>query len=341
MNYLNPNANSVLPWHLSQWDLLFAARQKNRLPHALLLVGQSGLGQRLFAEQLAKAVLCQTPNAHGYACQQCHACHLADAKTHPDFVVLEPEQAGSVIKIDPIRRVVNFINETPMQGGYRVVLLDPAHALNHNAANALLKTLEEPTPNVLLILISDQHTRLPMTILSRCQKCVFHKPQPELALQWLAKNLDPDQYTHEMRVQLLNFSEGSPLDALTWIDADIVTLRKNVYQALLSLSQGQQDPLSLAAEWHDKACLLIVSLMLSWLRDLLRCILIQEPVALVNQDYAHALVELKSRLSPENLLHYSEFVQNQYAKIQSSHNLNRQLLLEELFIRWRQLYVPG
>src|SRR5258706_103017 len=101
----------VLPWQTKQWQLLFAARQKNRLPHALLLVGAEGIGKKQFADNLSYSMLCKQPSAEGMACGECTACHLFQAKSHPDFYVIEPEQAGQMIKIDQIREMIKLVNE--------------------------------------------------------------------------------------------------------------------------------------------------------------------------------------------------------------------------------------
>jgi DNA polymerase-3 subunit delta' len=246
-----------------------------------------------------------------------------------------------MIKIDQIREIVTFMNETSMQGGFRVIIIHPAHAMNHNSANALLKTLEEPTPNSLLILISDQHTRLPATITSRCQKLIFNKPALNIATQWLREQLDPARHTDDQVELLLRLANGAPLKALALLNDDFLTLRQEIYQSLILLSQDRADPLTLAAKWHDGEILLMLGLLLSWLRDLLRFKLTYGQTDVVNRDYIAAFSGLVDRLTTEKLLHFIERVQFNYAKMLNLQNLNRQLLLEELFIRWTQIYVPG
>lgn len=341
MTYSIANQQSILPWQSPAWELMRAARQRDRLAHALLFVGASGMGQWVFAECLAAAVLCQAPDAEGRACSMCHACHLVQAKTHPDFVLLEPEQEGQMIKIDQVRAVVKCVQETAMQGGFRVVIINTAHAMNHHSANALLKTLEEPTPNCLLILISDQHTRLPATITSRCQQLAFKKPAPRVATEWLREQCDPSVYSDETIELLLALADGAPLKALSLANSDMLTFRREWYQGLLMLSQGRADPLQLAAGWHDKEWLLMLSLLLSWLRDLLRLKATDGQTSIINRDYRAALTGFAPSLTNEKLLHFIEHVQVIYAKIVNLQNLNRQLLLEELLIRWTHMYVPG
>src|SRR5690349_8252481 len=129
--------------HQRQWDLLMRAFQHHRLPHAVLLIGKSGIGKKYFAEQFAQHVLC---NKHT-ACGECKSCRLIQADTHPDLIRIGPEESGQMIKIDQIRALIDIANTTSLLGGYRIILIHPASAMNHASANALLKTLEEPTPN--------------------------------------------------------------------------------------------------------------------------------------------------------------------------------------------------
>jgi len=138
-----------------------------------LFVGERGVGKKQLALDFSKRLLCSNK-----ACGHCQSCYLFDAQTHPDLIRIEPE-SGQTIKIDQIREVIAFVSQTPSLGGYRIIIIDPARAMNINAANALLKTLEEPTPNTLLILISDSIPRLPATILSRCQKIIFQQSVAE------------------------------------------------------------------------------------------------------------------------------------------------------------------
>lgn len=341
MTYETANSTSLLPWHITQWESITSARQLNRLSHAFLLVGASGLGQGAFAERLASTLLCHAPDKNGNACTNCHACHLTQAKTHPDLMIVEPEQEGQMIKIDQIRGVVKCIHETAMQGGYRVVIIHSAHAMNTHSANALLKTLEEPTPNCLLILISDQMARLPATITSRCQKLTFQKPAPTMALAWLRAVSDAEMYSDEQLAVLLSLADGAPLKALSLANRDILAFRNAWYQGLVKLSQGQADPLALASTWHDNDWMMMLNLLWSWLRDLLRFKLTLGHEAVINADYQADLIGLASRVTHQKLVDYIEHVQVNYAKIVNLQNLNRQLLLEELLIRWTHLYVSG
>jgi len=329
------NNKNILPWQTKQWRLLWEAKKNNRLPHALLFTGALGLGKMRFAEEFSAALLCDSPVAEENACGTCHACGLVRAKSHPDLILVVPDETGQVIKIDQIRSVVSASNETAMQGGYRIIIINPAHAMNQYAANALLKTLEETTPKTLFILMSEQNLRLPLTIKSRCQKIAFQKPIRQIALTWLRSQLASSEIDVEL---LLNIAEGAPLQALALVEKGVLNLRQTIYHGLSELSQGKADPLHLAVQWQEHDMVVLFNLLLNWLRDLLRLQLTKQQAALVNYDYQAVFLNLTQKLSRKNLLHYLTLVQERYANMLNLQNLNRQLLLEELLIGWRSIY---
>jgi DNA polymerase-3 subunit delta' len=190
-------------------------RLRERMPHAILLHGPAGIGKSQFAERFAQAVLCQTPLAAGHPCGQCESCGWFSQGNHPDYRRVRPEifdeeageedaegegrKAGKTskapskeIKIDQIRALADFMNISTHRQGLRVVTLYPAEALNTAAANALLKTLEEPPADTLFLLVSNSLDRLLPTILSRCRKFAMAMPPPAQALAWLKEQGVPD-----------------------------------------------------------------------------------------------------------------------------------------------------
>lgn len=318
---------NLLPWQTANWQELLQRKQKNCLPHAMLLVGEDGLGKKRFALQFAQLLLC---NRADMPCGQCHACHLFRAQSHPDFLFIEPEQPGQMIKIDQIREAVEFVGETALQGGFRVILIAPANAMNLFAANALLKTLEEPAPNTIIILISDPNVRLPATIKSRCQTMVFAKPSREVALAWLKAELLENKIDLNL---LLDLNDGAPLQVKKFIENDFLTLRTELYQGLHDLVQHKADPLKLASILQEKEMSRLLKFLLSFLQDLLKLKLIPTETV-INQDYYTVLAQLVSCFSQEKILYIIEHIQKIYQYITRSLNLNKQLLLEEIFILW-------
>lgn len=173
------------PWQEPLWQQL-ASRPRHA--HAYLLHGPAGIGKRDLAERLMARLLCQQP-AGLEACGQCKACHLLAAGTHPDVFVLEPEEADKAIKVDQVRELVSFVVQTAQLGGRKVVLLEPVEAMNLNSANALLKSLEEPSGDTVLLLVSHQPSRLLPTVKSRCVQQVCPLPSLQQSLAWLAQAL--------------------------------------------------------------------------------------------------------------------------------------------------------
>ena len=175
---------SLLPWQTSQWQLLQQAITSKRIPHALLFIGPEGIGKRVFAKLLSNSLICDNVQDNGFPCGTCNACHLYSGDASPDIRIIEPEEQGKQIKIEAIRDLVAQSVLAVKESRYRVFLVYPADAMTNAATNALLKTLEEPVPGTLLILVSSAPDRLPATIKSRCQIVRFNKPSESDALQW-------------------------------------------------------------------------------------------------------------------------------------------------------------
>lgn len=322
---------TIFPWQTTQWQQVWSAHQHGRLPHALLFSGVVGMGKKQFAQTLAHSLLCLNPNTEGSACQQCRSCYLRRAQSHPDLLMIEPEEIGQAIKIDQIRAVIAFVNETPQQGGYRIIIIDPATAMNINAANALLKSLEEPTPNCLFILISDKSERLLPTIKSRCQEIQFTKPETQMALDWLRSTGKVKQEHLDLVLQL---AHGAPLKAIALEETDFLTVRQELYQGLLALSQRQMDPLQFAVQWQESNLFMILNLLQDWLCDLMRSKITAGEGKLINMDFQRMLTELSRKIPMQHLLLYVDCVQKTYLRVLESSSLNRLLVLEELFIQW-------
>lgn len=161
---------SRLPEHAPLWARVTSAIAHQRMPQALLLVGPQHLNVTAFAHHLAMMLSCQETDA---PCGSCSTCHLLQAGTHPDFQHVCPETKNGTIKIDQIRVLQDDVYISPKCGHRRVILIEPADKMNVASANALLKILEEPPPTVYFILVAEQLSTLPATILSRCQQMVF------------------------------------------------------------------------------------------------------------------------------------------------------------------------
>lgn len=300
---------TIYPWQQTVWQHLTKLHQTNRLPHALLFSGIAGIGKKHCAELFAATLLNVTPNAKKF-----------------DLLLIEPEETGQMIKIDVIRELIQSVSETSLFGGYRVIILNPAHAMNINAANALLKTLEEPAPQTLFILISDQPGRLPATIRSRCQEIFFEKPERALALQWLENNTQVKNSN-----LLLNLANGAPLHALAISENNLLSIRDTLFNGIFA---AKLNPLSLAEQLQEFDLLVIFQLLQTALQDLLRLILTHGQAELIHFDLQQTYFSFFKKISLDHLMRYIDFVKETYIKISGPFNLNKLLVLEETFIQW-------
>ena len=226
----------IHPWNRSRYAQLVADR--SHMPHALLLHGPVGVGKLDLALALAKGLLCEAP-IEGGACGVCDACNWFDQGNHPDFRRVEPgendtsdeageeakpakpaKRGGRLISVDAVREITHFLSLSAHRGGWRVALVQPAELMNTAAANALLKTLEEPPAGVLLILVSHQIGRLLPTVLSRCRKVYAGLPGKAESLAWLR------QMGVEGAETLLAEAGGAPLAALSYADPERSALRE-------------------------------------------------------------------------------------------------------------------
>ena len=334
----------IYQWQKKQWQQLQQQAGEQRLPHALMLTGQAGLGKLAFATALAKALLCKQPQADGMACGECSAClllrveHQADDSnskgsavthmgTHPDCLWLEPEDPDKAIKVDDVRELCAAMTLTSQYGGYKVAVINRADNMNNNAANSLLKTLEEPSGRSVLLLVSSRPQRLPITVRSRCQRLSFHVPEVNQSRDWLV------QHNIQNSDLLLRLAHGSPLLALQLAQAEALQPRQQLLDALLGVAANQ--PLVAHAEVLAKQP---VYEMLGWLHDWLADVLRLQssPQAeITNLDKASELKQLAQQLNIQRVYGLLDEVL-QLRRMQTV-SLNAQLLWEDLLISWQLL----
>ena len=177
----------VLPWFTATFSTLLTRYMAKKLHHGLLLTGPKGIGKNQLAVGLSNALLCKQPRSDG-PCEQCQSCHLRQAGNHPDFHVLESEKQ---LGVDKIREGIAKLSGTAQMGGNKVLLIPHADTMTEAAANALLKTLEEPTNNTFLLLITDSINKIMPTILSRCERQILALPSISDSLSYLrAKGIE-------------------------------------------------------------------------------------------------------------------------------------------------------
>jgi DNA polymerase-3 subunit delta' len=318
-----------LPWHDEQWHLLQQAVKQHRLPHALLLSGPPGLGKEQFVRSFAQSMICMDRDSEGVACGVCRQCQLLHSGNHPDFQWLKPdeESKSGEITIEAIRSLTAKASLTTHAGGNKVIAIQPAHRMNRAAANSLLKTLEEPTPGSVIMLLSDQPGRLLATIRSRCQKVHFKPPHKTQAITWLS-----DKVTHADPALLLTLANGAPLKALQLDNSELMSARIEMAKGFLQLLGGRRDPVGLAQAWGAFDRVLLLEWMAGWVIDLIRLREGGDEGFLFNWDLIQAFKKMADKLNAKTLHKYLLQVYDARSTVES--NLNPQLTLENLLISW-------
>lgn len=304
----------IYPWLKQDWARLQEWRAK--LPHALLFIGPKGIGKLALARHFAADLLCTTQGAH--ACGLCHRCHLFNAGNHPDLMLIEPEK--DLIKIDLIRNLTESLTQTAQQGGMRVVILSKAHQMNKPAANALLKTLEEPGPNILFLLLTDEPSLLFPTIRSRCQALQIRVDRAA-AKQWL------NEEGSDAAIPLLPFTQYAPLMALEWARSNYLAQIMQMGEDLLGLSNLDTHPLQVAANWQQEP---LSQVVFNW--QSLVFALVQHKLGWPS--LIPALTQLATHHSLLRLMKFYDRLLGLQRHLKTHLNPNPQLALEELLVTW-------
>ncbi|MET0047708.1 MAG: DNA polymerase III subunit delta' [Sedimenticola sp.] len=316
----------AFPWHEAIWERLQTARNSGRLPHALLLTGAEGVGKHQFAIRLAQSLLCEQPSDRGEACGACKGCHLFQAGTHPDYTRIEPEEPGKAIRIDTVRAFTGKEGFTSQAGGFKVIIFEPADALNVAAANSLLKTLEEPVPWTVMILTTSNPGRLPATIRSRCQQVVFHTPERSAAESWLK-----DQGIDNPGL-LLDMTSGAPMKALEMADPETLQARQSMLDEFINIHARKLDPVVVASRWSKLDLPRVLPWVCGWVIDILRLKTAATPPSLVNPDQKERLQGLAGELELIRLYKLLDVVYESVRTMGSQ--LNAQMILERILLGW-------
>ena len=218
------------PWLGAHWSFFKRRLDEGRLAHALMIEGPAGSGKTALASAMVARLLCA--ESQDYACGHCRSCELLSGGAHPDFFNLEPEEGSEVIKVDQIRGMIARLDLTTSISSTKVAYIRPAESMHPAAANALLKSLEEPAGDAVLILVSHDAGKLPVTIRSRCQGISVSQPEQKVVLDWLAKN--SSQHPDELGAAL-QAAGGSPLRALRYLDSPELDAYAKVREALAVL----------------------------------------------------------------------------------------------------------
>ena len=330
---------ALLPWQEAAAREALAARAT--WPHALLIDGPRGFGKRTLALNLARALLCETPRADGMACGTCASCGYVAAGQHPDLQTLEPfivDEEGEVkvqdpIPVDRVRALIEWAQLTSHRGGAKVAVIVPAESMHPSAANALLKTLEEPPPETFLMLVAHQPGRVPATLRSRCRRMSAPRPTTDAALGWL----------HEQGVAApgpaLAQAAGAPISALSMAGAEWQAERMAWMHALAKPST--LSPVALAArieaapkDLRREMLRQAIDWLVAWTVDLSRVAAGGRPSR--NIDFAAALEPLAAQVAPVPLFRYHRTLLRERAWV--AHPLQPRLVAESLLIGYRELF---
>ena len=237
---------SDMPWLATAWHRVQRRLSEGRLPHALMVAGERGVGKRAWADAVAGLLLCDSPvmtdNAAPRACGHCKQCELFQASSHPDVRVYAPEKS-KMVKVDQIRALSTFAVASPQVARRKVAIIDRADLLNLNAANALLKTLEEPVPDVTLLLLQESGRPVLPTIRSRCQTLTLPVPGRQDAERWLAgevaKLAEENRPTADRLAKSLMLAGGAPRLAYAYATGDFPDLRDRAFEQFRLFMKGQ------------------------------------------------------------------------------------------------------
>jgi DNA polymerase III subunit delta' len=251
------------PWLNTEIASLRAAYTADRMPHGLLIHEAPGAGGDWLATWVAQLVLC-TEHARA-PCGQCTGCLWVAAGQHPDLANVRLVEESKQIRIEQVRELAEELSLTSHQGGYKVGILSPADGLNRFAANAMLKTLEEPPARTVLILVATQPSRLPATILSRCQRVRIAAPARAEALAWLESTRGKADWN-----AVLDIVGDAPLLAAESDAAAIVQISSEVRRGLDESAAGASDPVSTAERWSKSEPALRLRCFENWLTERIR-----------------------------------------------------------------------
>jgi len=230
-----------LPWLDAQVGQLRRARLAGRFAPALLIHDQRGAGGLWLAHRAAQLLLCRGESP---PCGRCRDCRLFLAAQHPDFIGVGPIEDSRVIRVEQIRELGEQLSLTAHGGGATVAVIAPADALNANAANALLKTLEEPRAGVSLVLVASVPSRLPATVLSRCQRIEVQAPTRAQSLRWLEQQRGQAPWN-----AVLDVIGNAPLEAMALDPAEFGRLASETFAALTGIATGRRELTGLAERW--------------------------------------------------------------------------------------------
>ena len=329
----------IYPWLKTQWNKL-SQIPKNNFPHALIITGMNGLGKLDFCHILSQALLCENLLDDALPCGRCPSCIQYKANSHGDFLELKPADGKKSIGVDQIREMIHWMNLTHQSRQKKILFIPQAEQMTLQASNALLKTLEEPPANVVIILISEHVKSLIATIRSRCQIIALPKPDEKMINQWIDDNYadwkvtsENEHYIFNNRDVILSLALSAPLKIKQLLTSDELNQRKVIVDHLISIISDQTAPVLVSAALIKMDVKAVIYWFQLILFDLIYIHYNMDNKQLINKDYYTKLSSVSVKL---NSLLLFELIKelNQYYQFQSN-SLNQQLLLDSYLIKWQ------
>lgn len=311
----------LYPWLSPVYQSWHATLASGQLASATLIQAAEGLGAESLVESMARSIICASRDSQ--PCGFCHSCALLQAGHHPDLHYVRPEKPGKAISVDQIRHINRIAQESSQLAGYRLIVIDPADAMNESAANALLKTLEEPPLHCLFILVTSRIQQLLPTIISRCQRWVIPSPTPDVVQEWLqAQAIDAPGYA-------LHLCSDSPLKTQAFMQQGAIAKYRELEALFIAAVNGDVN-----------AQLKFISLINNdlnqglywvwcWLTDAQK---IQFGVQ--QSDATPLSAELANRLTYHQLYTQTAALQALIDHLRQFTGLNSELLLLQWFYQW-------
>jgi DNA polymerase-3 subunit delta' len=319
MILMDNNLGASLPWLADAKARVAASMQQERLAHGLLIHAPQGVGGDVLAAWIARLALCKAPGAE--PCGNCTACKLFDAGNHPDLHWVTRLEDAREIGIDQIRELSETFGLKSYRGGRKVGVIVPADLMMARAANALLKTLEEPPGDVLLILVAERPSRLPATIVSRCQRLTVPVPPRAESRKWLGRAAPQVSDWNEM----LDFAGGAPLRALQLHASGFENLHREMSAALNGLRDRSLDVPATAERWAGRGAAVALESRLAWIETWITKSLREAFLRDTNLQSSPGIRKIRGL--------YGLLDRVREFKLELSTSLNAQLATEELLLR--------
>jgi len=310
-------ASSLPPWFDNARGEVNAAIEAGRLAHGLLLHEDPGAGGLELARWIAQRVNCSEPKRA--PCGECQNCKWVDVGQHPDVTHLSPEEDSEYIKIEPVRELIADLALTAHGRGYKVAILSPADALYPNAANALLKTLEEPPPRSLLLLVTSRPARLLPTLRSRCSKLRLVGPSREEAARYLESARGAGPWA-----EAVSATGAGPFALMDADPSALAQLRNETITTLRDIGSGNLQPPAVAKRWAEGELAIRLACLESWVTER-----ILESAG--NRDATH-LSGAASAPKICRLFEFSDAIRDMRKLAHTS--INKTMAMEALLWRW-------